>query len=394
VIELVSSETVGIPRHRLAAIDAAMQAFVDSRRIAGISTLIAYQQHVIHFGCFGKLDLATGAPIMPDSLFRIYSLTKPIITVAALLLYEAGQLPLEAPVARWIPEFTQFRVWQDGTVDQYRTVPLERDITVWHLLTHTSGLAYGFGEPTHPVDKLWQAARLTQPPLTLQYSLPELVQRLPALPLFDQPGATWHYSLGLDVLGLLIERISGQSCTAFLHERVLAPLGMRDTSFSVPAAKLSRFGPLYSYTESDGVQVVDAVPTSPFVDASVIPSGGGGLVSSMSDFYRFMAMLRDYGQLERHRLLQEQTVVLMTTNQLQGPAFPVRFGDPWPGMGYGLGIGVDTQKAHEVGWIGISGTTAWWYPREDLILIALPQMLFDWEASNRFLEMGRAVLSD
>jgi CubicO group peptidase (beta-lactamase class C family) len=279
VIEVVSSETVGIPRHRLAAIDAAMQAFVASRRIAGISTLIAYQHHVIHFGCFGKLDLATGAPIMPDSLFRIYSLTKPIITVAALLLYEAGQLPLEAPVARWIPEFTQFRVWQDGTIDQYRTVPLERDITVRHLLTHTSGLAYGFGEPTHPVDKLWQAARLSQPPLTLQYSLPELVQRLPTLPLFDQPGATWHYSLGLDVLGLLIERISGQSCAAFLQERVLAPLGMSDTSFSVPATKRSRFGPLYGYSEADGIQVVDAVPTSPFIDASVIPSGGS--VSSL-----------------------------------------------------------------------------------------------------------------
>jgi CubicO group peptidase (beta-lactamase class C family) len=391
MIELVAPESVGIPSERLAAIDAAMQAYVDEGKFAGISTLIACKGKVIHFGCYGKLDIGTGALIRPDSLFRIYSLTKPIISVAALILYEDGLFELDQPVSKWIPEFKNLRVCQENYSVNGATSALETDITFWHLLTHTSGLGYGWGEPTNPVDKIYQDANLILPPLSLQYPLSELVRRISTLPLVDQPGATWHYSLSHDVLGYLIEVISGKTCEDFLRERLFTPLGMDDTSFSVPPEKLARFGPLYSYSEQEGLTIADEVGTSPFIRADVVPSGGGGLVSSMPDYYRFMSMLANDGLLEGVRVLKQNTVTMMMTNQLSGSAFPVRFDDPWPGMGYGLGIGIQTMEPRQIGWIGISGTTSWWYPQEDMIVIALPQALFNWEASDRLLEMAREL---
>ena len=394
MMEIVAPESVGIPSERLAPIDAAMQAYIDQGRFAGISTLIACKGKVIHFGCYGKLDISRAAPIQPDSLFRIYSLTKPIISVAALMLYEDGLFDLDQPVYRWIPEFKNFRVWQESYSINGATSALETDITFRHLFTHTAGLGYGWGEPTDPVDKIYQEAQLINwTDLRLHYPLSELVRRVSTLPLRTQPGAMWHYSLSHDVIGYLIETISGKTCETFLRERLLSPLGMFDTSFFVPPEKLARFGPLYSYSEQDGLTVFDEVATSPFVKSDVIPSGGAGLVSTMPDYYRFMSMLANGGTLGGVRVLKQSTVTKMTANQLTGSAFPVRFDDPWPGMGYGLGIGVQTLESGQVGWIGISGTTAWRYPQDEMIVIALPQALFNWEASDRLLGMAGELFS-
>jgi CubicO group peptidase (beta-lactamase class C family) len=392
MIELVDPESVGISSERLAAIDTVMHASIDQGKLAGISTLIACKGRVIHFGCHGKLDISTGVPVRPDSLFRIYSLTKPIISVAALILYEDGLFDLDQQISKWIPEFKNLRVLHENYIVNGATHALETDITFWHLFTHTSGLGYGFGEPTDPVDRIYQEEQLLIPPIwTLNYPLPELVRRVTTLPLIAQPGATWHYSLSHDVLGHLIELISGKSCEAFLHERLFAPLGMVDTSFFVPSEKLARFGALYGYTDEGGLTIVDEVATSPFVDPEVIPSGGGGLVSTMPDYYRFMSMLANEGILEDVRILKQSTVAMMMTNQLSGSAFPVRFDDPWPGMGYGLGIGVQTMGSKQVGWIGISGTSAWLYPQEEMIVICLPQAWFNWEASDRLLGMAEEL---
>ena len=389
MIELVLPESVGISSERIAAIDAALQAYIDQGKIAGISTLIACRGNVIHFGCYGKLDLSRAVPVQSDSLFRIYSLTKPVISAAVLMLYEAGLFDLHQPVHTWIPEFKNVRVLQESYSLNGATRPLETDITFWHLLTHTAGLGYGWGEPTDPIDKIYQEAQLISPfALGLHYPLPELVQRICTLPLATQPGVRWHYSLSHDVLGYLIEVISGKTCEAFLREHLFVPLGMSDTSFFVPSEKLPRFGPLYSYSAEAGLTVVDEIATSQFIRSDVVLSGGGGLVSSMPDYYRFMSMLANGGMLDGVRVLKQGTVTMMTTNQLSGSAFPVRFDDAWPGMGYGLGIGVQTLEARQVGWIGISGTTAWWYPQEEMIAIALPQALFNWEASDRLLEMA------
>jgi CubicO group peptidase (beta-lactamase class C family) len=389
MIELVAPESVGISSERIAAIDTALQAYIDQGKFAGISTLIACRGKVIHFGRYGKLDINRGIPVQSDSLFRIYSLTKPIISVAVLMLYEAGLFDLDQPVHKWIPEFKNVRVLQESYSVNGATSALETDITFRHLLTHTAGLGYGWGEPTDLIDKLYQEAQLiSQFALRLQYALPELVQRICTLPLATQPGVRWHYSLSHDVLGYLIEVISGKPCEAFLREHLFAPLGMFDTSFFVPSEKLARFGPLYSYSDDGGLTIVDEVATSQFMRSDVVPSGGGGLVSSMPDYYRFMAMLANGGMVDGVQVLRPDTVTMMTTNQLSGSAFPVRFDDPWPGMGYGLGIGVQTLESRQVGWIGISGTTAWWYPQEEMIAIALPQALFNWEASDRLLQMA------
>ena len=394
MIEVVSSESVGIPADRLLAIDAAMQSYVNQGKLAGIATLIACKGKIIHFGCYGHLDLAAGTLIRPDSLFRIYSLTKPVTSVAALMLYEDGLFDLDEPVWKWIPEFKGLRVWQEGYGLNGATIALEREITFRHLFTHTSGLGYGWGEPTDPVDKIYLEAQIIHPLLlTFNYPLIELVRIVSALPLTDQPGARWHYSLSHDVLGYLIELISGKSFEAFLRERLFTPLGMVDTSFCVPPEKLARFGPLYNYSEQDGLTVFDDVATSPFVHSDVISSGGAGLVSSMPDYYRFMSMLTNGGTLDGFRILKQSTVTQMLANQLSGSAFPVRFDDAWPGMGYRLGIGVQTMESHQVGWIGISGTTAWWYPKEGMFVMALPQVLFNWEASDRLLEMAGELLS-
>lgn len=393
MIEIVSPESVGVQADRLLAIAEAMQSYVHQGKLAGITTLIACKGNAIHFGCYGQLDVGMGMPIRSDSIFRIYSLTKPIISVAALMLYEDGLFSFDEPVSKWIPEFKNFRVWQESYSVNGATSALEKDITFWHLFTHTSGLGYGFGEPTDPIDKIYQDAQLIRPPLTFQYPLTEFVRRLSTLPLAAQPGSTWHYSLSHDVLGYLIEVISGKTCETFLRERLFTPLGMHDTSFFVPPEKVARFGPLYSYSEQDGLTIVDDVATSPFVRSEVVPSGGGGLVSSMPDYFRFMSMLANGGILDGVRVLKEHTITVMTTNQLSGSTFPVRFDDPWPGMGYGLGIGVQTLESHQIGWIGISGTTAWWYPKEEMIVIALPQSLFDWEASDRLLELAREMIA-
>lgn len=383
----------GIHARRLSAIDEAMQSYVDQGKLAGISTLIAHHGQIIHRGCYGMLDVAAQKPLQEDSLFRIYSLTKPILAAGVLILLDDGLVALDQPISTWIPEFRHARVWRGIGAAMDDTVPLTTEITVWHLLTHTAGLAYGFGEPAHPIDQLYQRTELTQPPLTLQYSLPELARKLAALPLVDQPGAEWHYSLAHDVLGYLIEQLSGLSCGVFLQERLFGPLGMHDTSFFVPPEKHIRFGPLYSYSDQGGLVVADDVANSPFIDPAVVPSGGGGLVSSMYDYHRFLSLLAQGGMLDGVRVLKESTVTAMLTNQLHGSLFPVRFDEEWPDMGYGLGIGVQTQGLHQYGWIGISGTTAWVHPDEAMILIALPQALYNWEASDRFLELARTLLT-
>ncbi len=392
MITTEAPEILGIPQSRLQGIQDAMRSYIDRGRIAGISTLVAYKRKVIHFGCYGSLDVEAGVPIQPDSLFRIYSLTKPVFSVAALMLHEQGLLPLDRPVFEWIPAFKDLQVWHKGVADGEPHQPLDRDITVWHLFTHTSGLAYGIGDPTNPVDRQVKDAKLVKPPGKIMYALPEFVRRLARLPLFAQPGTTWHYGFNHDVLGHLIEIITGRPCTDFLRSHLFEPLGMDDTGFSVPPDNRSRFGPLYLYSDEDGLQVFDPPAASPFIEPDAIPSGGAGLVSSMPDYYRFMAMLANYGSLEGIRILQKKTVKMMVTNQLHGPTFPVRFDDPWPGMGYGLGIGVQTLERSQVGWIGVSGTTAWWYPHDDLILIAMPQMRYDWEASDHFLQEAQGAL--
>jgi CubicO group peptidase (beta-lactamase class C family) len=386
MIKINAPESVGMSSSRLNEIDVAMQSFIDEGKLAGISTLIARRGKVVHLGCYGKLDLAANKPVQSDSLFRIASLTKPITSVGALILHEEGYFNLDDPVSNWIPEFKNFKVMQDNTNINSELADLETEITFWHLLTHTSGLAYGSNrepqEQLEPIQDIYYNAKINRF-LGLQLPLPEIIQKITELPLAAQPGAIWRYSLAHDVLGYLIGLISGGPFDAFLHERIFKPLGMLDTGFYVPQDKLDRFGPFYRATEENGLSVFDDLAASPYIRPDKVPSGGAGLISSIPDYYRFMLMLANGGELDGVRLLKPDTVAAMTANHLTGSTFPVRFsGGPWPDMGYGLGIGVLVTDTPQVGWIGISGTRAWIYPSEEMIVIAMPQVLLNWEASD------------
>jgi len=388
-------ESVGISASHLNEIEATMQAFVDQNKIAGITTLISRYGKVAHHGCYGKLDLALNKPIQTDSLFRIYSLTKPITAVAALMLHEEGHFNLDDPVSKWIPEFKNFKVKQDNTNINSELVDLEKEITFRHLLTHTSGLGYGYNQnPTDPIGEIYRDAKMFNSIAVLQLPLQEFIQKVVELPLAAQPGTVFRYSLAYDVLGYLIGLISGKPFEVFLRERIFEPLGMHDTGFYVPQGKLERFGPLYSGPSENGLSVLDEVTASSFIRPDKVPSGGGGLVSSISDYYRFMLMLANGGELDGVRLLKPDTVTTMTTNHLAGPTFH----PTWPGMGYGLGVGVQLIDAPErlrgaFGWVGISGTAAWIHPGEEMITIDMPQALFYFDASTALLIMAREIIA-
>jgi CubicO group peptidase (beta-lactamase class C family) len=391
MLEINTPESVEMSASHLSEIDTAMQAFIDQGKFAGIATLIARFGKVAHHGCYGKLDLALNKPIQTDSLYRIQSLTKPITAVAALILYDEGHFNLDDPVSKWIPKFKNFKVMKDSTDINSELVDLEKEITFRHLLTHTSGLGYGFNQaPTDPIGEIYRDAKMINSIAVLLLPLQEIIQKVAELPLASQPGATWRYSLAYDILGYLIGLISGKPFDVFLRERIFEPLGMHDTCFYVPQGKLERFGPLYSAPGEKGLSVIDDVATSDRIRPDIVPSGGGGLVSSISDYYRFMLMLANGGELEGIRILKPDTATAMTTNQLGANMGGPRFKNP---MGYGFGVGVSVAGAPRFGWLGISGTIAWFYPRKEMLVMAMPQAHFNWEASDTLVRMAREVIA-
>jgi CubicO group peptidase (beta-lactamase class C family) len=395
MIEINTPESVGMSSSRVNEIDTAMQALVDQGKYAGFAALIARRGKVVHFGCYGQRDLAANRPVQPDTIFRIYSLTKPITAVASLMLVEEGRFKLDDPVAHWIPAFKNLRVFAQNARGEVELRALETELTFWHLLTHTSGLCYGFFTDT-PVETMYKEAKLLSPIHLPRVPLPDLVTKIAALPLAFQPGAAWHYSLAHDVLGYLIEVISGQPFAVFLRERIFEPLGMYDTGFFVPLKKLDRFGPLYSAPEDDGLSIIDDVIGSQFVHSEVIPSGGGGLVSTMSDCLRFLLALANDGAFDDVRLLKSSTVKTMTTNQLTGPTFPIRFNDDeWSGMGFGLGLGVEVDDNTQdgmppgvFGWIGVPGNAGWVNPHDEMLILVMANSFHYHEAGVTLRKMA------
>jgi CubicO group peptidase (beta-lactamase class C family) len=369
VAPIGSPEETGLSPGGLAKLTAIMQREIDARRLPGVSMMIARGGKVGYRRDLGVLR--PGGPIMPgDAIFRIYSMTKPIVSVALMMLVEDGRLFIADPVAKYIPEFADPKVGveKDGKLE---LVPARRPITVQDLLRHTSGLTYEFtGESA--VQRLYGEARLFR-------DLPnaELVTELAKLPLLEQPGAAWHYSHSTDVIGRIIEVISGQTLGAFLRERLFAPLGMSDTGFFAPADKHERLAEAFANDPDTGAAVelinVRAAPR--------LEMGGGGLVSTMDDYARFLLMLYRGGTLGAARILGRKTIAFMTADHL-GP--DVRIGTRFllaPGHGFGLGFAVrrDAGMAPTPGtvgeyfWGGIAGTAFWIAPQEELIALMMIQ---------------------
>ena len=319
-----------------------------------------------------------------DTLFRIASMTKPITSVAVLMLVEEGKLGLSDPVDRWLPELAKPRVLRDPAGSLARTTPAPRPITVRDLLTHRSGLAYAFTS-TGPLSKALTDAGLLGSSSTI--SPDEWMKRLGKLPLAYAPGTRWHYSLSTDVLGVLVERASGMPFPEFLRTRLFEPLGMHDTGFSVPAGKLDRLATLYALDPKTGaVAATDTPPNTRLVSVPAFASGGGGLVSTADDYLRFARMLLGKGQLDGARILSPRMVERMTTNHLSDEQRKIPFlgMDFWAGQGFGLGVSVVDDPTRAIGselvskgthgWGGAHGT---WYfvdPEEDLAAVLMLQL--------------------
>jgi len=371
-------ESVGMSSERLDRIAPVLQGYVDDGELAGIVSMVARRGEVVHFEHYGTLDMNSGQEVAGDSIFRIYSMTKPITTLAVMLLYEEGLLQLTDPVEKYLPAFEDVRVTGPGGA----LVAPSRPMTVQMLMTHTSGLTYGvFGDTL--VDRLYRDAEVMSAPDNTAFA-----QRLGSIPLQYQPGTRFHYSVATDVLGALVEAVSGQTLGDFMHERIFAPLEMHDTFFQVPADKLGRFGTNHIFNPRSGqLEVSDSPESSNFVNRRTFESGGGGLLSTAEDYMRFSQMLLNGGELGGERIIGSKTLEYMVQNHLpgifgdNGEHSPNQLPGFTDGTGFGLGFAVieDQTAAGGVGssgeyyWGGAAGTIFWLDPVEDLAGIVMIQ---------------------
>jgi len=375
---------VGLSAARLARVDSWRDALVDSGRLTGATTLVMRRGRVAHLGCSGMADMARGVPMRADTIHRIYSMTKPLTSVAAMMLYEEGRFQLDDPVTRFLPEFSGMRVFAGGSRGSFETVPAVRDITVRDLLTHTAGLTYGMMH-ANMVDAMYRDQDVDFQ--TSDRTLAEVVATAATLPLLAQPGAEWNYSIATDVLGHLVAVLSGQDFGAFMAERILAPLGMADTGFHVPPERLSRLAANYRRGGDGRPALIDDPQDSSFARPRRIASGGGGLLSTVGDYVRFCRFLLNRGELEGTRLLGRKTVELMMSNHLRGDMAAMgqpRFSEStYEGIGFGLGFSVmlDPARAQIIGtpgecaWGGAASTAFWVDPVEELAVILLTQLM-------------------
>jgi CubicO group peptidase (beta-lactamase class C family) len=383
----VDAAEAGFDAARLARIDSHFARYVDDGRLPGWLIAVARGGQIVHLSTYGQRDIEAAQPIELDTLFRVYSMTKPITSVAAMMLYEEGAFELKDPVSAFIPSYADQRVYKAGSALAPATEPVTEPMRIWHLLTHTSGLTYGFHH-AHPVDEAYRNAGYewgSPPGATLE----EACDAWAALPLLFQPGSEWNYGVSTDVLGRVVEVASGQSLDAFMAERIFGPLGMTDTAFYADGPDHDRLAALYVPTPGTGKALrMDAMGDLAKTKPSFL-SGGGGLVSTAADYHRFAQMLLSGGALDGQRLLGTRTVDYMTENHLPGGADLEAFGRPlfaeatFEGQGFGLGFSVMQNSVAnkvlasdgEFGWGGAASTTFWVDPMEEITAVLLTQLL-------------------
>jgi CubicO group peptidase (beta-lactamase class C family) len=384
---LTKPEDVGVSSARLARLHDYCRRYIDIGKLAGTVTLVARHGQVVYCEAQGHLELEHQRPMQRDSIFRIYSMSKPLTSVALMMLYEQGLFQLDEPVHHFIPSWANLRVYASGNYPTFATAPVARPMTVRDLLSHTSGLNYGFTERTN-VDAAYRKLGVgdrSKPGYTLQ----DMITTLAELPLEFSPGTRWNYSVSTDVLGYLVEVLSGQRFDVYLRDQVLQPLGMDDTGFTIAPDKLARLTCNYQRQSDGSLTLVDGPARTQYSACSLF-SGGGGLLSTVEDYFRFTSMLRNKGELDGVRLLGRKTVELMTMNHLPGGqdltqlAMGGSFSETaYAGVGFGLGFSVmlDPARAHIVGtpgeyaWGGAASTAFWIDPREDLVFIFMTQLM-------------------
>ena len=402
-------QEVGLSAKRLERISTTTRQFIDEERLAGAVTVVARRGKVAYFEAYGMMDVETNKSMQKDTIFRIYSMTKPIAAAAVMMLCEEGKLELDVPASVYLPELGGLKVAKDADAERLALVEADRDVTVQDLMRHTAGFPgaarYMAGQTA--VDKYYRKVGLHR---LHEYNLQEMVARLGKIPLLYQPGSKWHYSIAADVLGRLIEVASGQTFDVFLAERVFQPLGMHDTGFYVPVEKIDRFAGMYGPKPDGGLQTIDApeggtgnISKTSFIQKPKFLSAGGGLVSTAADFARFCLMLSGRGTFAGKRLIKAESVELMTRNHLPKHLIPL---DKKPearyaGLGFGLGVSVRVQETDwvpasqvgEYGWIGGTSTEFWISPRDELVAITLAQHIPFSELSEKVKPLVYAAIT-
>ena len=377
-----NAESLGFSSDRLERLHTVMQQEVDQKQLPGIVTILARHGRVVEEKAYGKKDIASGAPMTPDTIFRIFSMTKPVTGVAMMILYEEGKWRPSDPISKYIPEFAHLKVFKG--VDDAGKMMLEDPVhppTMRELMTHTAGFTYGFFG-TSPVDKMYMDQQVLGSP-----SLQGMTDKLAGIPLLYQPGTRWVYSVSMDIQGYIVEELSGQSLPDFMQQRIFAKLGMKDTGFFVPPEKRGRFATLYASSPSG-----ELVPSQPpgsaandYASQPSLPMGGGGLVSTAQDYLRFAQMLLNGGELDGVRVLAPSSVELMTANHLSPNLMTGEYSigpvtiRPGLGWGYDCAVYTDPLTADAVVgkgtffWLGAADTWFWADPAKDLIFVGMTQ---------------------
>jgi CubicO group peptidase (beta-lactamase class C family) len=387
IARTVEPTEVGFDPKRLANLDNHFARYVDTGLLAGWQIVVTRRGEVAHASTYGQRDVEAGAAVTPDTLWRIYSMTKPITSVAAMILWEEGRFELTDEISRWIPEFADVRVWDKGSALRPYLVPAIEPIRMWHLLTHTSGLTYGFMQ-SHPVDALYRAAGYDLAS-TAPGDLATTARNWAKLPLLHQPGTRWSYSVSTAVLGRVLEVITGQTLDEVIADRILAPLKMSDTRWWVDGEDAHRMAALYVPNPANGKALrYDLIGAGAFKKPEML-GGGEGLISTAADYHRFTQMLLNEGELDGVRLLSSRTVRYMTRNHLPGNKTLADLSTggfaetTFDGVGFGLGFAIleNAALAKVMGteglyyWGGAASTTFWVDPAEELTAMLFTQLM-------------------
>jgi len=383
-----SPESVGFDSARLARLDAYMQRVVAEGRVAGMTTLLARHGKVVSFKTYGKQSLATGQPMTEESIFRIYSMTKPITGVAMMILFEEGKWRLDDPVTRHIPEFKNLKV-MTGVDEEGNGTPvvvdMKRPPTMREIMSHTAGFGYGL-QDKHPVDKLFREKAVLG-----SNGLQDMVSKTATIPLLYQPGESWRYSVTVDIQGYLVEKLSGQPLGKFLEDRIFKPLKMKDTAFYVPADKAGRLAAVYALNrETRKIEEARAIfdrPLPTYLTPPGMESGGGGLVGTTMDYARFAQMIANKGELDGARILSPASVEMMGTNMIPKTVLVNSNGTSTLRFNEAVGFGLDFMVVNDprvagtlegkgsMSWGGAAGTWFWVDPTNDVIFAGMIQRL-------------------
>jgi CubicO group peptidase (beta-lactamase class C family) len=385
------SQWTGLDAGRLERITEHLERnYIASGKITGCQVSVARHGHLAYFKSFGLMDRERNKPTRDDTIYRIYSMTKPIASVALMTLYEQGHFQLNDPVQRYAPSWRNHRVWVSGEGEDMVTEPLARPVTFRDVLSHTAGFTYGGGLPgvglQHPIDKVYRGLKIRS--VGGADSMETFLDKMGQVPLRYQPGMAWMYSLATDVVGALVEVISGKPLAQYLAETIFEPLGMKDTAFQVAPEKKDRFAANYQRTEDKQLKLIDDPETSQFTQAPGFTSGGGGLTGTSADYLRFCEMLRRGGELDGHRVIGPRTLEMMHMNHLPGGktltelAIGAFSETAYDGVGFGLGFASTLGQVESGGygqgdyyWGGAASTIFWVDPKEDLSVVFMTQLM-------------------